>query len=157
MISVLFVCMGNICRSPAAEGVLREAAKEHSNLQLNIKSCGIGSWHVGQLPDERMRYAAKQRGIELVSKAQVFQKTFFEDFDYIFVADHEVLEHIQSYTKSESHKNKVHLTTAYSKNYKNEEVPDPYYSGDHAFDHVLDILEDSCEGFIDHLNSNSKA
>lgn len=152
MTSILFVCLGNICRSPAAEGVLRyKAANDLELSHLNIRSCGMGSWYVGQLPDDRMRDAAKARGIDLISRAQVFDPKFLDEFDYIFAADHEVLHHLYRYTKTPEQKSKIHLFTAFSACYPNQVIPDPFYQGGAAFDYILDIIEDACEGLIEHL------
>lgn len=155
MTSVLFVCLGNICRSPAAEGVLKQMiAKEQHLKDMQIQSCGMGSWHTGQLPDERMRMAAKHRGLDLISRAQVFHPKFLEEYDYIFAADREVLELLYQYAKNPAHKAKIQLITKYSTCYPNEEIPDPFYQGDAAFDHVLNMIEDACEGFILYLKEN---
>lgn len=148
MTSIMFVCLGNICRSPAAEGVLR-----HMDPELKIQSCGIGDWHIGQLPDERMRDTAKLRGVHLTSRAQQFKLQFFDDYDYILAADHEVLHDLYRKAQTPSHKAKVHLITAFSPTYQNQEIPDPYFQGDAAFDLVLDMLEDSCEGLLQHIRN----
>lgn len=150
MVSVMFVCLGNICRSPAAEGVLRAlGTREYSHIPLHVESCGIGSWHVGQLPDERMRHTAKRRGLTLTSRAQQFKPEFFDRFDYIFAADHEVMSELQKFAKTSPHKSKLHLMTAFSSCFKDQEVPDPYYQGEAGFEHVLDMLEDACQGFFE--------
>lgn len=147
MVAVLFVCLGNICRSPAAEGVLKHMAAK-DGVDLVVESCGMGDWHIGHLPDERMRDASMTRGIVLSSKARQFQRSFFDRFDYILVSDHEVLNHLYRYADDPGHKAKIHLMTAFSPSYKGQEIPDPYYLGSAAFDLVLDMLEDSCEGLL---------
>lgn len=118
---------------------------------MEIASCGIGDWHVGQLPDERITDAAKTRGISLLSRAKQFQKSYFDTYDYILAADTEVLNDLFHDAKTTEHKSKVHLITAFSPCYKDQEIPDPYYMGGAAFDLVLDMLEDACEGFLLHL------
>lgn len=148
--SVMFVCLGNICRSPAAEAILRKMEPD-----WEVASSGIGSWHVGHLPDERMREAALLRGHPLTSRAQQFLLSHFQDYDLILAADLEVLHHLQAHAKTPSEKAKVHLFTAFSERYPNEEVPDPYFQGGNAFDLVLDILEDACKGISQHLNKTS--
>lgn len=156
MTSVLFVCLGNICRSPAAEGVLRYMVSKDPELKnIHIRSCGMGTWFLGNLPDERIRYAAKARGVELTSRSQVFDLKFFDEFDYIFAADQEVLAHLLQLAKKSEHKAKIQMFTAYSKLYLNEEIPDPFHQGEAAFDRVLDIIEDACEGFISHLKTQN--
>lgn len=157
MVAVLFVCLGNICRSPAAQGLLvHAAAKTHGLQGLHVESCGMGDWHVGQLPDERIREAAKERGVVLTSRAQVFHPSFFSRFDYILAADLEVLHGLHGHAESPEHKVKVHLITTFSEAYKNEEIPDPYYGGEAAFELVLDMLEDSCNGLVQHLLKETK-
>lgn len=153
MSSILFVCLGNICRSPAAEGVLRHLIEQDPRLKdIVIESCGIGDWHVGQLPDERMRNSAKGRGIILSSRAQQFKSEFLDRFDYILAADNEVLRDLYRFARNPEHKAKIHLITEFSASYKGEEIPDPYFGGEGGFELVLDMIEDSCEGLIKQLH-----
>lgn len=113
--SVLFVCLGNICRSPAAEGFLRNlSAKDPDLHNLQIESCGLGEWHVGQLPDERMREASKNRSVILSSRAQQFQSEFLDRFDLILAADNEILNELYRHAKTPEHKAKIHLITHFS-------------------------------------------
>lgn len=142
---ILFVCLGNICRSPAAEGILRSLSRKE-NLQLEIMSCGLGDWHVDQLPDARMRQAAFKRGITLSSKGKLFFPHFLDEFDYIMAADHEILEHLHQFAITPEQKSRLHLMTAFSTTYQGQSIPDPYYN--ESFDQVLDMLEDACQGLI---------
>jgi protein-tyrosine phosphatase len=153
-VRVLFVCMGNICRSPAGEGILKHLAKEDPSLKLYVKSCGIGDWHLGQPPDRRIQEASKNRGIALTSRAQQFQRSFFDEFDYILAADKEVLKYLYHYAKNPEQKAKIFLMTAFSPNYAGQEVPDPYYQSNGAFELVLDMLEDSCQGLLQHIRDH---
>jgi protein-tyrosine phosphatase len=156
MVSILFVCLGNICRSPAAEGVLKHFAQRNAGqFQLHVESCGLGDWHLGNLPDQRMREAAKNRGIILTSRAQTFHSSFFDRFDMILAADHKVLNEIYRWSRTPDHKAKVHLITHFSKCYPNVEIPDPYYEGESGFEHVLDMIEDACEGILESLKKSS--
>lgn len=150
-IFVLFVCMGNICRSPAAEGLLKHLVRQSPDLNIEVESCGIGDWHIGQPPDWRMQEASTSRGIALTSKAQQFQSHFFDRFDYILASDKEVLRDLYHYAKTPQEKAKIALMTEFSTDYKGQEVPDPYYEGTGMFELVLDILQDACEGLIDHI------
>jgi protein-tyrosine phosphatase len=150
-VRILFVCMGNICRSPAGEGILRHFAGQDPTLEIYVESCGIGDWHIGQAPDYRIREASHARGIVLTSVAQQFQQVFLDKFDYILAADKEVLKFLYHYAKSPDQKVKIFLMTAFSSNYAGQEVPDPYYQSDGAFEMVLDILEDSCQGLLQHI------
>lgn len=154
MKSILFVCLANICRSPAAEGIFRHLISQDPSLQqIHVESCGLGDWYVGHLPDERMRSAAKDRGIILMSRAQCFHPRFFQHFDYILGVDNEVTNILYKYAKEPTEKSKIHLVTAFSTTFKNEEIPDPFHQGDAAFELVLDMLEDSCLGLIQHIKT----
>lgn len=143
-VHVLFVCLGNICRSPAAEGVLRSMADEN---EVYVESCGTATWSVGSLPDARMRRAAEKRGLTLESRAQLFQPEFLEAFDYILASDHRVLRDLQEFAREEN-KEKIMLMTAFSEAHFGKEVPDPYFDEERGFDLVLDMLEEACRGFL---------
>lgn len=121
---------------------------------VEIESCGMGDWHLGHLPDERMRQASSQRGVHLSTIAKRFQPRYLEDFDLILAADHEVLNDLYRHAKTPEHRAKIHLITHYSTLYKDDEVPDPYYGGEAGFELVLDILEDSCRGLVNQLLGN---
>ncbi len=154
--SILFVCLGNICRSPCAEGVLLQKAKEAvPPINLSVASCGLGDWHAGQLPDERMRKTAEYRGITLVSRAQGFKPEFFENFDYILAADNSVMIQLHRWALEPEHKGKIHLLTKYSKTFNGEEIPDPYYGDQGEFEHVMDMIEEACSGLLEHLRRSS--
>ncbi|MEC7840181.1 MAG: low molecular weight protein-tyrosine-phosphatase [Chlamydiota bacterium] len=155
MVAVLFVCLGNICRSPAGEGILKRLTKEDASFaEMRIESCGLGGWHVGQLPDSRMRKAALDRDIVLASRAQQFRYEFFDEFDIILAADKDVLNELYQEAKSAHHKSKVRLVTAYSGSYPNQEIPDPYYGSTKDFDLALDMLHDACEGLLEELKKS---
>jgi len=149
---ILFVCMGNICRSPAAEGVLKNLVNQKSYKGYHIASCGVGDWHVGKPPDKRMQETANNRGIFLTGRAQQFEINFFDEFDYILVSDREVLKTLHQYAKIPEHKAKLFLMTEFCARYKGQEVPDPYYEPEVAFDLVLDMLEDACSGLLEHVH-----
>jgi protein-tyrosine phosphatase len=155
MPSILFVCLGNICRSPAAEGILRYKAQAEEGIRdLHVQSCGLGDWHVGQLPDERMREAAQIRGYTLSSRAQQFEDPFLDQFDLILAADSMVLNDLHRYAKTPDQKAKIHLITRFSSSYEGQDIPDPYYQGEGGFQLVLDMIEDSCEGLIEYLKTS---
>ncbi len=152
MHSILFVCLGNICRSPAAQAIMLQMVKgTELEEQIYVESCGLGDWHAGKLPDPRMRQAALERGYTLVSKAQAMQPDFFYRFDYILAADHSVIKELYSHAISPEHKAKIHLITKFSRAYAGEEIPDPYYKDRQAFEQVIDMLEDSCKGLLDEI------
>lgn len=154
MKKVLFVCLGNICRSPAAEGVLRHLIEQqHLTNEISVESCGIGDWHLGSYPDERMTKAARDRGITLSSRAKLFNINNFADFDMILAADSEVLHHLYQFARTTDEKAKLHLINDFSILYKGQDVPDPYYQGDVGFELVMDMLEESCLGILNHLKN----
>jgi len=152
--SILFVCLANICRSPAAEEVLRDKIRAHPHLaNIHIDSCGIGDWQTGSLPHERMREVAKKRGLILTSRARQIALKDFEEFDYILAADQEVLHSLYRLAKTPEQKAKIHLITAFSVAYRDQDIPDPFYKGDEAFEYILDMMDDALEGFIQHLKN----
>ena len=149
---ILFVCLGNICRSPAAEGIFNQKIQERDLEKLFVvDSAGTGSWHVGNLPDQRMRITALSRGIELTSRARQIEENDLYEFDLILVMDKDNLDAVKSLSKD--HKNtissKIKLILSYSKNSQLDEVPDPYYGGQNGFDNVLDLLDEALDGLID--------
>ncbi len=155
MPAVLFVCLGNICRSPAAEGMLRKMAQEAGVEDLKVESRGLGDWHLGRLPDERMREAALGRGIILSMRASQIMPSDFEQFDPILAASHTVLLELLPLAQTAEQKSRIKLITSFSKNYPNQDIPDPYYKDAADFDLVLDMLEDSCHGIIAYLYPNN--
>ena len=144
MKNILFVCLGNICRSPAAEGVMKKKSK---GMPLHIESAGTAGYHVGDLPDARMRQHAAKRGYTLESHARKFNpETDFERFDMIIAMDRENLSDLQRMDRNKRYRGKLSLMTDYCEKMDLGEVPDPYYEGPEGFEFVLDILEDACEG-----------
>jgi protein-tyrosine phosphatase len=152
-LKVLFVCLGNICRSPAGEGILKHLLVQNPSLDVTVASCGMGDWHVGHAADARMQEAIKMRGITLTSRAQKFQREFLDQFDYILAADKEVLTQLYHYAQTPQQKSKISLMTEFSSIYKGQEVPDPYYEEQRGFEFVIDMLEDSCQGLVEHLHT----
>lgn len=151
----MFVCLGNICRSPAGEAMLEHLAKSREGLEeLQVSSSGIGDWHIGQLPDSRMRQAALDRGITLSSRAEQFKPTHFDEYHYILAADNEVVNDLYRQARSPADKAKVHLMTAFSFSFANQAIPDPYYGGHADFELVLDMLYDACEGLLQKIQSS---
>ncbi|MBW3042815.1 low molecular weight protein-tyrosine-phosphatase [Prochlorococcus marinus] len=151
---ILFVCLGNICRSPAAEGIFNQKIKERDLEKLFVvDSAGTGSWHVGNLPDKRMRATALSRGIELTSRSRQIEENDLYEFDQILVMDKDNLDAVKSLTKDDMNpvNSKIKLILSYSKNSQLEEVPDPYYGGQNGFEQVLDLLNDAIDELIDSL------
>ena len=150
-VRILFVCLGNICRSPAAEGIMKSIVQQHGDSALfHIDSAGIGSWHVGDLPDERMRRHGRQRGYDFCSRARQIRKEDFDAFDLILVMDDENYEELRWRVDSEEQLAKLHRMSEYFSHHPGADcVPDPYYGGSKGFELVLDLLEDACESLYE--------
>ena len=142
--SILFVCTGNICRSPTAEGVLKHLAREIS-IELRVESAGIGDWHVGQPPDERSQHHARNRGYDLsAQRARQVRAQDFEEFDMILAMDRGHLQILQAHCPPQ-HQGKLRLLV------DGHDVPDPYYGGAEGFEQVLDMVEAACLGLLHEL------
>ncbi len=149
---VLFVCLGNICRSPAAEGVfLHQLALAGLEACFEVDSAGTGSWHVGQAADPRMRDAAKRRGLHLPSRARQLAVADLKAFDHILTMDAENLAAVRALARRTRPRAAITPLLQYCRRFPHDEVPDPYYGGEAGFDHVLDLLEDACEGLLAQL------
>ena len=151
---ILFVCLGNICRSPAAEGICKQKIKDRGLENLFfVDSAGTGGWHVGNLADSRMREKALSRGIELTSRSRQIDENDLDKFDHILVMDKDNFHAVQSLIQDQLNPahSKIELILSYSNDSKLDEVPDPYYGGQNGFDKVLDLLDDAIDGLIDSL------
>ena len=147
---VLFVCLGNICRSPRAEAVFRSLVeKEGLSEDFEIDSAGISGWHEGEPADQRMQKYAGKRGYRLTSVSRpVNPETDFEEFDCIVAMDNENLKELRRMAPDTRHLKKLHLMTDFNRHLYYDGVPDPYSGGDEGFDLVLDLLEDAGEGLL---------
>ena len=154
---LLFVCLGNICRSPAAEGVfLHHLASTELGHAFVVDSAGTGGWHVGQPADPRMRAAAERRAIHLPSRARRLEVDDLHNFDHILTMDGDNLRAVQNLahqTVARQTRPTATITpiTDYCRRFAATEIPDPYYGGPQGFDHVLDLLEDACAGLLDSM------
>lgn len=149
MINVLFVCMGNICRSPSGEAVMNKLVKRAGlEDEIECDSAGTIANHEGEPADARMKRHALGRGYRLISVARRFRNSDFEKFDYIIAMDRANYNDLVSFDTEQKYKNKIYMMTDFAENTKYSEVPDPYYGGPEGFETVLDILEDSCEGLL---------
>ncbi len=137
------VCLGNICRSPLAEGILQsKLPKDH----FQVDSAGTGDWHVGQLPDKRSIATAKKHGIDITNqRAQHFTANHFEKFDYIYVMDMSNYKNVLHLAPNEKAKAKVKLILNELFPNENVEVPDPYYGGEEGFENVYQMLDKACD------------
>ncbi len=156
MVKILFVCMGNICRSPTAEGVFRKLVAEHGlDEAFEIDSAGTGPWHVGRPPDARAREAAARRGIVIDHlRGRQVCAADFEYFDYIVAMDRANLADLADLASREDH-HKLHLMMSFDAGFGTEEVPDPYYGGDAGFDRVLDMIEAAGAGLLAEIRRRS--
>jgi protein-tyrosine phosphatase len=154
---ILFVCMGNICRSPTAEGVmrglLREAGLEDA---VEIESAGTGGWHAGEPPDARATEAAGRRGVVLEGAARQVTPADFEAFDLLVAMDRENLRELLARAPDEEAAEKVRLLREFdpaSADAGDLDVPDPYYGGERGFERVLDLVEAACRGLLAELRA----
>ncbi|MFT5839872.1 MAG: protein-tyrosine phosphatase [Flavobacteriales bacterium] len=149
--SVLFVCLGNICRSPSAEAVFKKKANDNG-LIIEIDSAGTAGYHKGAEPDKRSQAVGIERGYSFKSlKCRKVVEQDFKHFDYILAMDNQNIENLLDICPEEfKHKVLLHLSFAVS---EEQEVPDPYYGGKRGFEHVLDLIELGADGFIEHLKS----
>ncbi|NMG11459.1 low molecular weight protein-tyrosine-phosphatase [Brasilonema sp. UFV-L1] len=152
---LLFVCLGNICRSPAAENIMNYLIEEAGfRERIVCDSAGTSSYHIGSPPDSRMSSAALQKlQIKLRGKARQFQKSDFENFDLILAMDQENYENILYLDPTGKYRHKVRLICDFCSRHNLKEVPDPYYGGTQGFNLVIDLLVDACEGLLKHLSS----
>ena len=151
-VAVLMVCMGNICRSPTAEGVLRRQLQE-AGLEgwVRLDSAGTHAYHVGNPPDERAQDHARRRGYELADlRARQILDADFEQFDLILAMDWDNLALAEAMCPP-PHRRKLRRLTEFCRRHDSPVVPDPYYGGADGFEHVLDLVEDACDGLLDHI------
>ena len=154
MIKVLFVCLGNICRSPTAEGVFRALVeREGLSDRISVDSAGVGSWHIGQPPDRRAQGAAKLRGIDLSSqRGRQVKRQDFNRFDYVIAMDSENHRDLKSLCPL-GEEDRLHMFLQFAPHLGRADVPDPYYGGDGGFDVVLDLIEAASAGLLDDIRA----
>lgn len=159
MVRLCFVCLGNICRSPTAEAVMRHlVASEGLEDKVEIDSAGTGDWHVGYPPDARSSRAAAARGVTLSGKARQVTPADFERFDYLLAMDCSNQQALKTLAPDEGARKKVHLLRSFdpaSEGWELE-VPDPYYGGERGFDEVFEICEAACRGLLQHLRAEGR-
>ncbi|MCB0525100.1 MAG: low molecular weight protein-tyrosine-phosphatase [Saprospiraceae bacterium] len=145
---ILMVCLGNICRSPLAEGIMKSKVAQNG-LNWTVDSAGTGGWHSGELPDPRSRSTARQHGIDISDqRARQFRPQDFDDFDRIFVMDSQNFRDVIRQARNESDSLKVSLMLEESHPGENRSVPDPYYDDD-GFEQVYQMLDDACHAFVE--------
>ncbi|HSN71258.1 MAG TPA: low molecular weight protein-tyrosine-phosphatase [Steroidobacteraceae bacterium] len=158
MVRVLFVCMGNICRSPTAEAVFRElVAAQAGDLPIEIDSAGTHDYHIGHAPDRRAQAAARRRGLDLSAlRARRVEDVDFERFDMILVMDEQNRRELLSRAPAVAHE-RIRLIMEFAPHAHAREVPDPYYGGETGFEEVLDLLEDAAKGLLAELRRRQSA
>lgn len=153
--NILFVCLGNICRSPAAEGILKRMVREQGlQDKISIDSAGTSGYHDGDLPDHRMRQHGARRGYKFDSLSRRFTSLDFDRFDIILAMDDSNYHNIMRLAPDLESEKKVYRMVDFSKRFGHDHIPDPYYSGADGFELVLNLLEDACEGLLDRLKKN---
>lgn len=152
MTNVLFVCLGNICRSPTADGIFRElVASAKLNQKIMVDSAGTGAWHIGKTPDSRTIAAARTRGYDLsVLRARQVTARDFDEFDYVLAMDEANLADLQQ-LKPAHFTGHLGLFLEFGARGDYREVPDPYYGGSDGFELVLDLVEDAAQGLLEHI------
>ncbi|MBS2036727.1 low molecular weight phosphotyrosine protein phosphatase [bacterium] len=151
-IQLCFVCLGNICRSPTAEGVMLHLIEQRGLSHcIKVDSAGTGGYHLGEPADPRSVQAARRRGVHLPSRARQFEKSDFKRFDYILAMDSSNLQALERLAAGQ-HLGKIHLLRDFdAQSARGSSVPDPYYGGDRGFEEVLDQCFEACQGLLQHL------
>jgi len=152
MVTVLFVCLGNICRSPTADAVFRKLlADQGLTDRIDVDSCGTGDWHIGKAPDQRAQAAARERGYDLsVLRARTVHIKDFEQYDHILAMDENNLRDLLTMAPLHHH-GKIRLFLEHAPKSGLTAVPDPYYDGVDGFEHVLDLVEEACHGLLEQI------
>jgi len=157
---ILFVCLGNICRSPSAEAVMKGIVeKEGLSSNFEIDSAGTAAWHEGEPADPRMQVHAQRRGYNLTSISRpVVPDVDFDKFDYIIAMDEQNMRDLKRMAPDKKQQEKLFMMTDFSRKFSYRSVPDPYYGGDEGFELVLDLLDDACLGLLEKITDeqNSK-
>ena len=149
MKKVMFVCLGNICRSPMAEAIFRHLVKEAGKeAEYFIDSSGTSAYHIGEESDPRMQMTAEKHGVEMCHLGQEFEKKHFAEFDLIVAMDQSNFNNIIRLTQNDKDRQKVKLMRDYDQQNESLAVPDPYYGGKDGFEEVFRILEKSCKGLL---------
>ena len=156
---LLFICLGNICRSPAAHGIMQQMVDERGLAAgFEIASAGIGAWHVGNLPDSRMRSHGHSHGYTFDHHARQICDADLDRFDYVIVMDEENYKAVSRIKERTGGRAEVcRMADYFTRHPKNDSVPDPYYGGDADFELAIELIEDGCEGLLSHLTTEREA
>jgi protein-tyrosine phosphatase len=149
-----FVCLGNICRSPTAEGIMLHLIERHAlSARFSIESAGTAAYHVGEPPDRRTLRTAEARGVVLPSRARCFEREDFARFDYVIAMDRNNHAALLNLATTPEERAKVHLLRSFDRQADHHDVPDPYYGGDDGFEHVFDVCELACVSLLAELRT----
>jgi protein-tyrosine phosphatase len=149
---LLFVCLGNICRSPSAENIMNHLLQEADlTAKITCDSAGTSGYHVGAIPDRRMNDAALKRGLDLQGQSRRLKSSDLQNFDLILAMDRENYHDILYLDREGKYEAKVRLICDFATHKSDQEVPDPYYGGQDGFDYVIDLLLDACAGLLDYI------
>lgn len=157
MTRILFVCLGNICRSPAGENTMRDLLRQEGVNDISLDSAGTAGYHIGKGPDKRMTATLESRDVRVTGQARQFSKQDFDDFDLIIPMDEDNRRDILRLARNDSDRAKVQPFMGFCTEFTNSEVPDPYYGGQDGFELVADIMADGCLGILDHLKKSGPA
>lgn len=150
---ILFLCMGNICRSPAGHCVLQHLVNDAGRQdEFEIESAGTIGFHVGEPPDRRMQQSMRARGIPVIGRSRKLQAADLEHYDLILAMDYDNLADAKALDPSEKNHHRIRLFCDYCTEHHERQVPDPYYGGDRGFEHVLDLIEDGCRNLLKQLS-----
>jgi protein-tyrosine phosphatase len=158
MVRLCFVCLGNICRSPTAEAVMKKLVHEEGlEGEIEVDSAGTGDYHVGEAPDSRSTAAARARGVVLGGRAAQFTRRDFARCDLVLAMDRKNAQSLRALARDDAERAKIHLFRDFDPaSEEGSDVPDPYYGGEDGFGTVLDICEAACRGLLDHLRSEGR-
>ncbi|MEO0377153.1 MAG: low molecular weight protein-tyrosine-phosphatase [Cyanobacteria bacterium P01_A01_bin.17] len=154
---LLFVCLGNICRSPSAEGVMNHLVAEAGlSNEIICDSAGTSGFHIGEPADRRMSAAAQQQGFTLTSRSRKFEVSDFEAFDLILAMDQDNYDTILTLDRTGQYQHKVKMMCEFCREHSDRDVPDPYYGGPSGFTYVIDLLVDACAGLLHYLTQEQR-
>jgi protein-tyrosine phosphatase len=154
---LLFVCLGNICRSPSAENIMNQLISEAGlGTKITCDSAGTSGYHIGAAPDRRMNMAANKRGLELVGQSRKLKPSDLLNFDLILAMDRENYQDILYLDREGKYENKIRMMCDFATIKPDQEVPDPYYGGADGFDYVIDLLYDACTGLLNYVVNTEK-
>lgn len=155
-IKILFVCLGNICRSPLAEGIFKQRVEERGLSEyFDVDSCGTAAYHIGETPDERSVANAKKNGVDYTHRGRQVKPRDFTIFDHVLAMDHSNFQDLQAIAPDNAKAN-LQLMRSFDNDQSGSDVPDPYYGGADGFQLVFDILDESVNNLLDHLTKEHK-